>query len=136
MKAPLSVAFVLLALASPAAGQPRIGSRTQPGTTIKMNDAFEYQMLDYGLGIVEERDVEGHIMALDSHRMLWLKFKVTNTSPHLLGSRLHLRHFRGQLGQPVLLRKNLDEHSSVSRREEWPIQTRRYGVRPPHDRRS
>lgn len=53
--------------------------REQPGNTILMDDGFEYRLVDYGVGRLELR----HDF---SPPVFWMKFRITNTSEHLLGT--------------------------------------------------
>ncbi len=52
--------------------------REQPGNTIVMDDGFEYRLVDYGVGRLELRDDF-------SPPVFWMKFRITNTSEHLVG---------------------------------------------------
>lgn len=78
-----------MAFGATALGQqkapPSSASRIVPGNSIRMDDDFEYQFVDYGLGKLEIRDVEGHVMT-PSPDLFWMKLRVTNRSAHLLGN--------------------------------------------------
>jgi hypothetical protein len=58
--------------------------RQQPGSTISMDDNFEYRVVDYGIGQVQIRSALSADDAL-SQPVLWIEFRITNTSDHLLG---------------------------------------------------
>ena len=58
--------------------------RQQPGSTISMDDNFEYRVVDYGVGQVQIRRALSDDDAL-SQPIFWMEFRVTNGSQHLLG---------------------------------------------------
>jgi hypothetical protein len=66
-----------------ATGQER-EVRQQPGTTIVMDDSFEYRVIDYGVGQVQIRSALSDKDAL-SQPVFWIEFGITNASEHLLG---------------------------------------------------
>jgi hypothetical protein len=68
----------------PAATEQKREVRQQPGTTIVMDDDFEYRVLDYGVGQVQIRSALSDKDAL-SQPVFWIEFGITNVSEHLLG---------------------------------------------------
>jgi hypothetical protein len=66
-----------------SAGQKR-EVRQQPGSTIIMDDNFEYRVVDYGVGQVQIRPALSDEGAL-SQPVFWIEFGITNASEHLLG---------------------------------------------------
>jgi hypothetical protein len=77
----------------PPKPRPTTTTRIVPGNTIRMDDDFEYALLDYGFGTVTTYDVEGHPSG-PFQTGLWLKFSVTNISAHLLAMPRHLSSIR------------------------------------------
>jgi|GEM_PF-1750286 len=62
--------------------------RQQPGTTIVMDDSFEYRVVDYGVGQVQIRSALGDEHAL-SPPVFWIEFSISNASEHLLAVPRH-----------------------------------------------
>ena len=72
---------MLLGIAGPAGRQSQSPSGEESPATIRMMDDFRYQIVDYGLGIVET--CPSFVRQDD---VFWLRIKLTNESEHLLGN--------------------------------------------------
>jgi hypothetical protein len=78
----LSLAFipVLLAFSALARGQGRVQIQEQAGSTFVMDDNFEYDILDYGVGQVQVRPADKANSL--SPQVFWLKLRIVNRAEH------------------------------------------------------
>lgn len=88
LAATLCATCVALALADPRY-QPR--TQSEPSNSIRMDDGFEYALVDYGLGRIQIRytdyGAQGQVGLSDP--VFWVEFRMTNKSEHLIRSPAH-----------------------------------------------
>ena len=60
-------------------------TRQQVGDSLRMDDGFEYRVIDYGIGQVQIRSDLGEDESL-SQPVFWIELGVTNSSEQMLGT--------------------------------------------------
>ncbi len=95
--------FVLCPLALAASQQKKGEVHEQPGNVIRLDDGFEYQIADYGVGSLQIRPEQGPGPAQSfTPPVFWAIFRITNTSEHFIATP---QHFVG-VTEPVYIVDN------------------------------
>lgn len=63
--------------------QKKINVRKQAENSIRMDDGFEYELVDYGVGRVQVKYTSNGKVGF-SDLVFWVKFRITNKSEHLI----------------------------------------------------